>query len=86
LQAPPSPDYVPSPEEPEQAPPSPYYVPGPEHADNEIVAKDQPYAEEPSPTARSLDYVPETDPEADLEEDDDEDPKEDPIGYPADGG
>ncbi|GJX87854.1 putative reverse transcriptase domain-containing protein [Tanacetum coccineum] len=31
LQAPPSPDYVPGPEEPEQAPPSPDYVPGPEH-------------------------------------------------------
>ncbi|GJY93588.1 hypothetical protein Tco_0509370, partial [Tanacetum coccineum] len=36
LQAPPSPDYVPGPEEPEQAPPSPDYVPGPEHADDEI--------------------------------------------------
>ncbi|GJS41110.1 putative reverse transcriptase domain-containing protein [Tanacetum coccineum] len=42
LQAPPSPDYVPGPEEPEQAPPSPDYVPGPEHADDEIVAEDQP--------------------------------------------
>ncbi|GJR54698.1 hypothetical protein Tco_1405219 [Tanacetum coccineum] len=31
LQAPPSPDYVPGPEEPEQALPSPDYVPGPEH-------------------------------------------------------
>ncbi|GKD68346.1 hypothetical protein Tco_1322436 [Tanacetum coccineum] len=36
LQAPPSPDYVPGPEEPEQAPPSPDYVPGPEHADDDI--------------------------------------------------
>ncbi|GKA51906.1 hypothetical protein Tco_0745102 [Tanacetum coccineum] len=27
FQAPPSPDYVPGPEEPEQAPPSPVYVP-----------------------------------------------------------
>ncbi|GKD88211.1 hypothetical protein Tco_1363718 [Tanacetum coccineum] len=36
LQAPPSPDYVPCPEEPEQAPPSPVYIPGPEHADDEI--------------------------------------------------
>nr|GFC97493.1 hypothetical protein [Tanacetum cinerariifolium] len=36
LQAPPSPDYIPGPEEPEQAPPLPYYVPGSEHADNEI--------------------------------------------------
>ncbi|GJY70217.1 putative reverse transcriptase domain-containing protein [Tanacetum coccineum] len=56
LQAPPSPDYVPGPEEPEQAPPSPDYVPGPEHADDEIVAKDQPDAEDASPTAQSPDY------------------------------
>nr|GFD28307.1 hypothetical protein [Tanacetum cinerariifolium] len=45
LQAPPSPDYIPSPEDPEHAPPSPDYVPGPEHADDEIVAEEQPYAE-----------------------------------------
>nr|GFD44270.1 hypothetical protein [Tanacetum cinerariifolium] len=32
------------PEELEQAPPSPNYVSGPEHADDEIVAEDQPYA------------------------------------------
>ncbi|GJV03230.1 hypothetical protein Tco_1336799 [Tanacetum coccineum] len=86
LQAPPSPDYVPGPKEPEQAPPSPDYVPGPEHADDEIVAEDQPYAEDASPTAQSPDYVPESDPEADPEEDDDEDPEEDPVDYPADGG
>ncbi|GJR08137.1 hypothetical protein Tco_0790789, partial [Tanacetum coccineum] len=84
--APPSPDYVPGPEEPEQAPPSPDYVPGLEHADDEIVAEDQPYAEDASPTAQSPDYVPESDPEADPEEDDDKDPEEDPIDYPADGG
>ncbi|GJS07932.1 ulp1 protease family, C-terminal catalytic domain-containing protein [Tanacetum coccineum] len=71
LQAPPSPDYVPGPEEPEQAPPSPDYVPGPKHADDEIVAEDQPYAEDASPTAQSPDYVPESDLEADPEEDDD---------------
>nr|GFD39098.1 hypothetical protein [Tanacetum cinerariifolium] len=46
LQAPPSPDYMPGLEEPEQAPPSLDYIPGPEHADDEIVAEDQPYAEE----------------------------------------
>ncbi|GJW04405.1 putative reverse transcriptase domain-containing protein [Tanacetum coccineum] len=86
LQAPPSPDYVPGPEEPEQAPPSPDYVPGPEHDDDEIVAEDQPYAEDASPIAQSSDYVPESDPEADPEEDGDEDPEEDPIDYPADGG
>nr|GFC83012.1 hypothetical protein [Tanacetum cinerariifolium] len=36
-----------------QAPPSPDYVPGSEHADDEIVAKDQPYAEDASPIAQS---------------------------------
>ncbi|GKE02835.1 hypothetical protein Tco_1390818, partial [Tanacetum coccineum] len=68
------------------APPSPDYVPGAEHADDEIVAEDQPYAEDASPTAQSSDYVPESDPEADPKEDDDEDPEEDPIDYPGDGG
>ncbi|GKE52064.1 hypothetical protein Tco_1487220, partial [Tanacetum coccineum] len=86
LQAPPSPDYVPGPEEPEQAPPSPDYVPGLEHADDKIVTEDQPYAEDASPTAQSPDYAPESDLEADPEEDDDEDPEEDPVNYPADGG
>ncbi|GKE76372.1 hypothetical protein Tco_1542492, partial [Tanacetum coccineum] len=78
LQAPPSPDYVPGLEELEQAPPSQDYVPGPEHADDEIVAEDQPYAEDASPTTQSPNYVLEFDPEAD--------PEEDPIDYPADGG
>ncbi|GJR42677.1 hypothetical protein Tco_1310780, partial [Tanacetum coccineum] len=86
LQAPPSPDYVPGPEEPEQAPPSLDYVPGPEHANDEIVAEDQPDAEDASPTAQSPNYVSESDPEADPEKDDDEDPEEDPVDYSADGG
>nr|GEZ91548.1 reverse transcriptase domain-containing protein [Tanacetum cinerariifolium] len=38
---PPSPDYIPGPEEPEQATPSPDYVPCPEHADDEIDDKDE---------------------------------------------
>ncbi|GKF53759.1 hypothetical protein Tco_0160669, partial [Tanacetum coccineum] len=57
LQAPPSPDYVPGPEEPEHAPPLPDYVLGPEHADDEIVAEDQLDAKDSSPTAQSPDYV-----------------------------
>nr|GEY93544.1 hypothetical protein [Tanacetum cinerariifolium] len=69
-----------------QAPPSPDYIPGPEHADDEIVAEDQPYAEDASPIAQSPEYVPEFDFEAHLEDDDDEDPEEDPVDYPADGG
>nr|GFB44832.1 hypothetical protein [Tanacetum cinerariifolium] len=89
LQALPSPDYIPSPEDPEQAPPSPDYVPGPEHADDEIVAivaEEQPYTEDASPTAQSPEYVPESDLEAQPEDDDDKDPEEDPVDYPADGG
>nr|GFB31602.1 hypothetical protein [Tanacetum cinerariifolium] len=71
-------------EEPEQAPPSPDYIPGPEHADDEIVAEDQPYAEDASPIAQSPEYVPESDFEMHPEDDDDEDPEEDPVDYPAD--
>nr|GEX65871.1 putative reverse transcriptase domain-containing protein [Tanacetum cinerariifolium] len=78
-ETPPSPDYIPGPEEPEQAPPFPDYVPGPKHADDEIVAEDQPYAKDASPTAKSPEYVPESDLEACPEEDDDEDPEEDPA-------
>ncbi|GJV70008.1 hypothetical protein Tco_1485517, partial [Tanacetum coccineum] len=54
--------------------------------DDEIVAEDQPYAEDVSPIAQSPNYVPESDPEADPEEDDDEDPEEDPVDYHVDGG
>nr|GFA77177.1 hypothetical protein [Tanacetum cinerariifolium] len=68
------------------APSSPDYVPGPEHADDEIVAEDQPYAEDASPIAQSPEYVPESDFEAHPEDDDDEDPEEDPVDYPADEG
>ncbi|GKA10126.1 hypothetical protein Tco_0689559, partial [Tanacetum coccineum] len=82
LQAPPSPDYVSGPEEPEQAPLSPDYVLAPEHADDE----DQPDAEDASPTSQSPDYVPKSDLEADPKEDDDEDPEEDPVDYFAYGG
>nr|GEZ51851.1 hypothetical protein [Tanacetum cinerariifolium] len=69
LQAPPSPDYIPGPEELEQAPPLPDYVLGPEHADDEIVAEDQPYAEDALPIAQSPEYVPESDFEAHPEDD-----------------
>nr|GFA78684.1 hypothetical protein [Tanacetum cinerariifolium] len=76
LQAPPSPDYILGPKEPEQAPPSPDYIPGPEHADDEI---DQSYAKDASPIAQSPEYVPESDFEAHPEDDDDKDPEEDPA-------
>nr|GFC21519.1 hypothetical protein [Tanacetum cinerariifolium] len=86
LQAPPSLDYIPGHEEPDQPPHSPVYVPGPEHTDDEIVTRDQPYAEDASPIVQSPEYVPESDFEAHPEDDDDEDPKEDPVDYPVDGG
>ncbi|GJZ95450.1 putative reverse transcriptase domain-containing protein [Tanacetum coccineum] len=82
--APASLDYVPGPEKPEQAPPSPYYVPGPEYpeylapADDEIVAKDQPYADYALPVALSPGYVADSDPEDDFEDG--------LVDYPADGG
>nr|GFB03048.1 hypothetical protein [Tanacetum cinerariifolium] len=80
VEALPSPDFVPGPEEPEQAPPSPDYISGPEHADDEIVAEDA------SPAAQLPEYVPESDLEAHPEDDDDEDPEEDPVDYPTNGG
>ncbi|GKE48946.1 hypothetical protein Tco_1480204, partial [Tanacetum coccineum] len=91
LQAPPSPDYIPGPEEP-QSPPLPDFVLEPVYPeympqeDEVFVTKDQPLPAAASPTAQSPDYVPESDPEADLKEDDDEDPEEDHVDYPADGG
>ncbi|GKE50958.1 hypothetical protein Tco_1486114 [Tanacetum coccineum] len=95
FQAPPSLDYVPGPEEPEQAPPSPVYVPyvpelvypkfmPPE--DEVFPAEEQPLPAATSPTADSPGYVPESDLEEDPEEDDDEDLEEDPADYPAYGG
>nr|GFB78438.1 hypothetical protein [Tanacetum cinerariifolium] len=47
---------------------------------------DQPYAEDASLIAQSLEYVLESDFEAHLEDDDDEDPDEDPVDYLADRG
>ncbi|GKF40702.1 hypothetical protein Tco_0124044, partial [Tanacetum coccineum] len=90
FQDPSSPDYVPSPEEPEQAPPSPIYVPFvlepvyPEFLpeDNVLPAEEQPLPVAASPTTESPGYIPESDPEEDPEEDD----EEDPADYPADRG
>ncbi|GKG05036.1 hypothetical protein Tco_0315423, partial [Tanacetum coccineum] len=79
-QAPPSPDYVPSPE----YPPSLDYVPGPKYlgyvapANDEISVEDQPLPANASPIVLSLGYIADSDPS--------EDPKEDPVDYPADGG
>ncbi|GJV41231.1 hypothetical protein Tco_1419671 [Tanacetum coccineum] len=88
FQAPPSPDYVPGPEEP-QAPLPLDFVPEPVYPefmppDDEVLpAEEQPLPAAASPTDQSPGYIPESDPEEDPEEDD-EDPEEDPADYPAD--
>nr|GEW73555.1 putative reverse transcriptase domain-containing protein [Tanacetum cinerariifolium] len=55
-----------------QVPPSLDYVPGPEHADDDIVAEDQPYAEDASPIAQSPDDDEEESSEDDEDKEDDE--------------
>ncbi|GJX00760.1 hypothetical protein Tco_0184673 [Tanacetum coccineum] len=86
-QAPPSPDYVPGPEEPEQAPLSLEFVPEPVYLefmpseDEVFPAEEQPLPAAISPTADSPGYIADSDPEEDKE-----DPEEDPIDYPVDGG
>ncbi|GKE99015.1 hypothetical protein Tco_0022366, partial [Tanacetum coccineum] len=87
-QVPPSPNYIPSPEEP-QSPPSLDFVPEPMYPeyipqeDEILPAEEQPLPAAASPTADLPGYVPESDPEEEPEEDD-EDPEEDPADYPAD--
>ncbi|GKA33424.1 hypothetical protein Tco_0719853 [Tanacetum coccineum] len=89
-EAPPSPDYVPNPEEPKQAPPPPDFVSEsvyPEFMpleDDVLLAEEQPLPAAVSPTTDSPSYNTESDPEEDLEEEDNEDPEEDPADYPDD--
>ncbi|GKF83961.1 hypothetical protein Tco_0248859, partial [Tanacetum coccineum] len=59
------------------------------HANDEIVAEDQPYAEDASPTAQSPNYVPDDDEEGSSEDDDmdieaDDDEEEEEHLAPAD--
>ncbi|GJU28617.1 hypothetical protein Tco_1167238 [Tanacetum coccineum] len=86
---PPSPDYIPGPEEP-QSPLPLDFVPEPMYPeyilqeDEILPAEEQPLHVAASPTTDSTRrYVPESDPEEEPEEDD-EDPEEDPADYPAD--
>ncbi|GKF49057.1 hypothetical protein Tco_0142308 [Tanacetum coccineum] len=91
LQAPPSPDYIPGPEEP-QSPllqdfvPKPVYPEYMPQEDEVFPTEEQPLPTAALPTAQLPNYVSESNPEEDPEEDDDEDPEEDPVDYPADGG
>nr|GEW59715.1 hypothetical protein [Tanacetum cinerariifolium] len=70
LQAPPSPDCMHGPEEPEQAPPLQDYVPGPEHANDEI--------EDP------VDYLADGGDDGDDEEESSEDDEDDEMDIEAD--
>ncbi|GJT09300.1 hypothetical protein Tco_0856342 [Tanacetum coccineum] len=87
-EVPPSPDYIPGPEEPQSPPPLdfvpesmyPEYIP---QEDEILPAEEQPLLAAASPTTDSPGYVPESDPEEEPEEDD-EDPEEDPTDYPID--
>ncbi|GJW35542.1 reverse transcriptase domain-containing protein [Tanacetum coccineum] len=87
-QVPPSPDYMPGPEEP-QSPPPLDFVPEPMYPeympqeDEILPAEEQPLPVAASPTADSPGYVPESDPREEPEEDD-KDPEEDPADYLAD--
>ncbi|GJZ76205.1 hypothetical protein Tco_0640670, partial [Tanacetum coccineum] len=68
--------------EPKHAPPSPDYVPGPEHADDEIIAEDQPYEDDDEDLEEDpVDYLADggddrDDKDEPLEEDEDEEEEE----------
>nr|GEZ32372.1 hypothetical protein [Tanacetum cinerariifolium] len=71
------PDYVPEPMYPE-------YIPlEDEHA---LLAEEHPLPPVVSPTAKSPEYVVESDPEEDPEEYEDDETKDGPIDYPIDEG
>ncbi|GJS98633.1 hypothetical protein Tco_0819803 [Tanacetum coccineum] len=86
LQAPPSPDYVPGPEEPEQAPPSPDYVPGPEHTDDEISdpEADPEEDDDEDPEEDPVDYPADGGDDGDDEEGSSEDDEDDDMDIEAD--
>nr|GEY16601.1 hypothetical protein [Tanacetum cinerariifolium] len=81
--APPSPDYIPGPEE-TQTPP----VPQDEDEQDEhmLPAEEQPLPPVVSPGAESPWYVVESDPEEDPEEYEDDESEDGPVDYPIDGG
>nr|GEZ11362.1 hypothetical protein [Tanacetum cinerariifolium] len=73
LQALPSPDYIPGPEEPELAPPSPDYVPGPEYDDDDEDPEEDP-----------VDYLANGGDDDDDEEESSEDDDDDDMDIEAD--
>ncbi|GJY02600.1 hypothetical protein Tco_0360752 [Tanacetum coccineum] len=80
LVAPPSPDYIPGPEDPQTLP-----VPQDED-EHEFLAKEQPLPPVDSPIAESPEHVTESDPEEDPEEYEDDETEDGPVDYPMDGG
>ncbi|GJX05520.1 hypothetical protein Tco_0191436, partial [Tanacetum coccineum] len=78
--APPSPDYIPGPEDP-QTPPIPQ-----DEDEHEFPAEEQPLPPVDSPTAESPGHVTESDPEEDPEEYEDDETEDGPVDYPMDGG
>ncbi|GKG17368.1 hypothetical protein Tco_0362325, partial [Tanacetum coccineum] len=78
--APPSPDYIRSPENP-QTPPVPQ-----DEDEHEFLAEEQPLPPVDSPTAKSPGHVTESDPEEDPEEYEDDETEDGPVDYPMDGG
>ncbi|GKC71295.1 hypothetical protein Tco_1117178 [Tanacetum coccineum] len=85
---PPSSNYVPGLEEPEQALPSPDYIPGPEYpeylapSDVEIPVEDQPDVADASPTTLSSGYIADSNPEEDPEDE----LEDGPMNYQANRG
>ncbi|GJV21731.1 reverse transcriptase domain-containing protein [Tanacetum coccineum] len=78
--APPSPDYIPGPEDP-QTPPVPQ-----DEDEHEFPAEEQPLPHVDSPTAESPGHVTESDPEEDPKEYKDDETEDGPVDYPMDGG
>ncbi|GKF63416.1 hypothetical protein Tco_0186864, partial [Tanacetum coccineum] len=85
--APPSPDYIPGPEDP-QTPPVPQDEDEhkPMFDDHEFPAKEQPLHPVDSPTAELLGYVTKSDPKEDPEEYEDDETEDGSVDYPMDGG
>ncbi|GJX63115.1 putative reverse transcriptase domain-containing protein [Tanacetum coccineum] len=81
--APPSPDYIPGPEDP-QTPPVPQDED--EQDEHEFPAEEQPLPLVVSPTTELPRYVTKSDPEEDPEEYKDDETDDGPVDYPMDGG
>ncbi|GKF23976.1 hypothetical protein Tco_0076298 [Tanacetum coccineum] len=83
--APPSPDYIPSPENP-QTPPVPQDKDKHEPMFLQAHDPDYPLPPNDSPTAESPGYVTKSDPEEDPEEYEDDETEDRPVDYPMDEG